>query len=100
MPRAGSCAKKLLDVKQPQAKVDHLVYFFLATDFEEQTAPNLDAGEKITVKCLDFMEVKALMRDPKARHIASEIMSRVSSLQELLELPAYGSGPLPEAPPL
>lgn len=80
---------KLLDVTQRHAKIEQFIYIFLATGFESQTDQKLDPGEKITVQLLDFNEVKQLMADPKARYLPKDLLDRVDSLEELLQLPEY-----------
>ncbi len=49
---------KLLDVIQPQSKIEWFMYSYLATDFESQEAPAQDPGEKIELMELTFDEVK------------------------------------------
>lgn len=80
---------KLLDVTQRHAKIEQFIYIFLATGFEAQTGQKLDAGEKITVRLLDFDSVKELLADPKARYLPKDLLDRVDSLDELLRLPEY-----------
>jgi ADP-ribose pyrophosphatase len=80
---------KLIQVKQLQPKIDHFVYLFLATDFEKEVPRHLDAGEKITVTYRTLEEVKELSHADNARPLANEILSQLSSLDDLLELPEY-----------
>ncbi len=39
---------------QPSAKIDWAIYFFIAKNCRQVTEPKLDAGEKITLKPVDF----------------------------------------------
>lgn len=80
---------KLLDASQHHTKIEHFVYIFLATDFEKQVEPHLDTGEKIEVQYFDFDTVKNLTNDPKARYLPKELLDKVTSLDELLNLPEY-----------
>ena len=80
---------RLLDVVQPQPKMDYFVYSFLATGLESGLAAKKDSGERIEVRLLDLDEVKKIVNDPKARPMANEIFASVPSLEELINLPAY-----------
>lgn len=79
---------RLVNVKQPHAKIDWLVYTFLATDFDSQSAPQTDNGERITVKLVPFAEAKAMLASDTSRFKIPEIVE-ASSLDELLTLPEY-----------
>lgn len=78
---------KLIAVVQPQVKIDWLVYTFVATNFIDQTAQTLDAGEKIKNELKDFAEVKELIKNPDSRHLAKDILDKANSLDELLSMP-------------
>ena len=80
---------KLLKIDQPHTKMDWFVYFFLATDFESQTKPNLDAGEKIVVELYDFEQIKSLFDNPKNRYLPKDILEKASSLDNLIDLPEF-----------
>jgi len=80
---------KLLSVKQVEPKVEHFVYFFLATNFEKAVEHKSDSGENIRVKLLDFHEVKSLIGQPTTRYVAQDIIGPAASLEELLNLPPY-----------
>ena len=82
---------KLLDAYQPEGKIDWLVYIFLATDFISETTPELDAGEKISWSLMDFSEVKKLVETERRFQKSGEILRRVNSLEELLNLPEYST---------
>ena len=83
---------KLLDVEQPQTKIDWLIYTFLANDFVSETEQKLDAGERITVTLKTFDEVKGLLNNPKVRYLARNIFDKVSSLDELAAVRIQGGG--------
>lgn len=80
---------KLIQATQPHQKIEQIVYIFLATDFERQDAPHVDPGEKITVKMLSFNEAKEFSKSRDDSYWPSDILRRVSSLDELLALPEY-----------
>lgn len=81
---------KLIKVVQPFAKVDWLVYTFLATDFIQQGEQELDAGEMIEVEEMDFAEMAKLTKEPNARDLKVDWdgLGEVKSLDELKNLPA------------
>ena len=80
---------KLLDIEQPSKKMDYFVYTFLATDFENQVEQHLGAGEKINIELIDFDTLKNLIHDPKTRHLPKDLLDKVNSLDDLLNLPEY-----------
>lgn len=80
---------RLIDVKQPFIKIDWLVYTFLATDFIDQGAQELDAGEEIEVMELSFDEAKRLATQPDAIYMKNDTeFKKYHSLAELLDSPA------------
>ena len=83
---------KLLDVEQPQTKIDWLIYTFLANDFVSETEEKLEEGERITVTLKTFDEVKGLLNNPKVRYLARNIFDKVSSLDELAAVRIQGGG--------
>jgi ADP-ribose pyrophosphatase len=80
---------KLLDVTQPQPKMDYFAYRFLATDLASAGEPAKDHGEEISMKFMDFAEVKTIAEGTRSRPMANEIFRSVSSVEELLALPEY-----------
>lgn len=80
---------KLIDVKQPFIKIDWLVYTFLATDFIEQGAQDLDAGEEIEVLEMGFDEVMQLAHQSDAIYLKNDSdFQNFRSLDELLAAPS------------
>lgn len=81
---------RLVKVVQPFAKVDWLVYTFLATDFIQQGEQELDAGEMIEVKEASFAEIVKLTKEPNARDLKVDWdgLGEIKSLDELKNLPA------------
>lgn len=49
---------RLIDVFQPEAKIEWFVHTFVATDLLKTVAPSLDPGEKIIVKRSSFDEIR------------------------------------------
>jgi 8-oxo-dGTP pyrophosphatase MutT (NUDIX family) len=82
---------RLIDVTQPQAKLDWFVYTFLATDFESQQPPHLDVGEKIEVKLVDRDEALELAKHTRPGYIRADLLEHVKTIDELADLPEYGS---------
>jgi 8-oxo-dGTP pyrophosphatase MutT (NUDIX family) len=81
---------RVIDAVQPLHKIEHVIYTFLATDFDQQVAPTPDAGgERIELKELSFAEAQHIGQDQPSHYWPTEIFKRVSSLQELVELPEY-----------
>ncbi len=81
----------LLRAIQPQSKTDHLAYLFLAHEFDSQTEPKPDGGEKITVHLKSLDEVKNMLGKPTTRYLPKEILSSVGTIDELLALPEYSA---------
>lgn len=77
----------LLEVAQPQRKIERFMYIFLATGFESREEPQLDPGEKMSVTLREFDEVLALADNPKTRFLPKELLQKAGSLQGLLDLP-------------
>lgn len=79
---------RLLNVVQPNPKIDWFVYTFLATDFKTQIAPELDNGEQIETLLVPFNEAKKLLGSGKGRHCPKDF-ANASSLKAFLGLPEY-----------
>lgn len=54
---------KLVRVYQPEVKIEHFVYIFVASGAIGRAEPRQDAGEQISLKLLPFDEVKRLAMD-------------------------------------
>ncbi len=80
---------KLIDVTQPQAKIEWFVYLYVATDFLEQVTPHLDAGEKIQVELVDLIRARELASGPDVRHLPADLLAQASSIDALADLPEY-----------
>ena len=78
---------RLVKVWQPYRKMEWFIYVWLAWDVAGQQAPNLDAGEKITVQALTFDELKALVMK-KVGYLGDSvsIFKSLNNVEELLAL--------------
>lgn len=72
---------KLINVVQPQSKIEWFIYTFVATEFLSQTNPQYDPGEKITVSEVEFDEY--LMQKDNLR-LGGHIAQKYSNLQDVL----------------
>lgn len=79
---------KLVEVHQPFAKIDWLVYTFVATGFVEQTEQELDAGEKIEVLEVTLDELREYATKPNSKYLMPGFMREMQKLDELRKLPA------------
>ena len=81
---------KLVNVTQPHTKLEWFIYFYVASDGKKTAEPLLDAGEKIKVEALAFVDVKKLVLD-KAGYLGEslDIFEKVSNIEELLKLPQF-----------
>lgn len=78
---------RLVEVRQPYLKIDWLIYTFIATDFIEQAPQSLDGGEMIEVQEVEFDQLKRLAQT-EARFLNNDTVKKVSSVEDLLSLPA------------
>lgn len=78
---------KLVKVEQPFAKIDWLVYTFLATGLERQTEQSLDAGEKIEVEALGIDEVEKLAASDEAKYMRFQELSGRIDLKQAAKMP-------------
>jgi ADP-ribose pyrophosphatase len=81
---------RLIKVTQPHRKIEWFVYVLLAWDVDSKQAPQLDPGEKITVKQLDVDEVKQLVIN-KAGYLGEsvDLFKNVINIESLLALPDF-----------
>ena len=80
---------RLIDAWQPASHIDRLIYVFLAQDLLSKQEPNLDSGEKIYVKYLEFDKVKSLTKNRNARSMPIHIFDKANSLEELKNFPNF-----------
>ena len=79
---------KLVAVSHPVHKVDWLVYTFVATDFDQQTDPHLDNGEKIQIKYMSLEEFKDLGDKQRLRYY-SDIFKNAQTVNDLINLSEF-----------
>ncbi len=82
---------RLIEVAQPHTKIEWFVYRYVATNFTSETKPHLDAGEKIEVELADLARARELANGPDVRHLPKDLLERVSSIEELADLPEFSS---------
>ena len=81
---------RLIKISQPYRKMEWFVYVFLAWDEAKRQQPNLDAGEKITVRQLSFDDVRELVFVRKGYLGESiDIFETAKDLDGLLALPEF-----------
>ncbi|HEX3082743.1 MAG TPA: NUDIX domain-containing protein [Candidatus Saccharimonadia bacterium] len=80
---------KLIEVVQPHTKIEWFVYLFVASGFEAQSSPHLDAGEKIEVELVSLERARELAAGPDVRHLPAELLESIDSLDDLPSLPEY-----------
>jgi len=80
---------KLIATEVQSKKIEQISYIFLATNLKSIKPQNLDKdGEKIEVTLLTFAELQATKNDPLMRFYPNQVLDQLSSLEELLNLPA------------
>jgi ADP-ribose pyrophosphatase len=80
---------KLLDINQPGGHTERFVYIFLAWDLESEAEPHADPGEKISVKLMRLDEVKSILAGKVKHYLPPSIIYKVSSIDELANLPEF-----------
>lgn len=78
---------KLIEVHQPFAKIDWLVYTFIANDFISQETQKLDGGEKIEVKEVSLDELKNLLKTEE-RLAKCAYIDAATKIEDFLNIPA------------
>jgi 8-oxo-dGTP pyrophosphatase MutT (NUDIX family) len=81
---------RLIKVVQPANDVEWFVHIWLATDVQDRSQPDPDAGEKIGVNLIEFSEVKRMvMNDDGVMGENRDIFESLNSLEDLLNLPEF-----------
>lgn len=78
---------KLIAAGQVHNKIDQVIYTFLATDFEGEDKPHLDAGEKIEIHSMSFGEAKQHAENGDITYWPNDIFRPLYSLGDLTSLP-------------
>jgi ADP-ribose pyrophosphatase len=71
----------IVDVIQPESKIEWFVYFYVARNGSPKFDPVLDAGEKISVKHIEYQEARAA----NISSIKFSVLSRYASLEDIYE---------------
>src|SRR5690606_12391603 len=64
---------KLVNVSEPNKKIEQFVYVYIASDLANNSPQRLDPGEKITLRVVDFDSAKSLLSPPLGRYLPDEI---------------------------
>lgn len=81
---------RLVRVWQPYRKMEWFIYLWLAWDTVGHQAPTPDAGEKISLRAVDFSELKDLvMKRTGYLRDSVPIFENLDSLDGLLDLPEF-----------
>lgn len=83
---------RLIDVQQPQIKIEWFAAIFLAEQIVEEHPQNVDvAGEKITLEWHDFDKVRerVLSGEEQTMQYLVPFFTRIKNLADLLTAPAY-----------
>jgi len=81
---------KLIDVSQPQRKIEWFVHLFIAWDATGTSEPKPDAGEQIKVQLLSLEQVKQLGRNRIGfMGESAHIFEHLHSLDDLVNLPEF-----------
>jgi ADP-ribose pyrophosphatase len=79
---------RLIKVWQPYRKMEWFIYVWLAWDISEAGEPHTDAGEKITVRHLNFAELKQLIaRRTGYLGESIDLFETIDTAEQLLTLP-------------
>ncbi len=82
---------RLVQVRQPVAKMEWFVAIYLATDVETEQAMAHDPGEKISLEYMTFDEAKAhvMSGDNPFSGGVQQLFEKVDSLEGLRKLPEF-----------
>lgn len=85
---------KLVDVVQPETKVEFFVYTFIAWGDADYKGHNRDSGEKISSTLMEFEDVRKLvLEDVGYLGRAYRLILPARNIQDLLKMPEYSSAP-------
>lgn len=79
----------LLDVTQPNGKIEQFIYTFLASHVTEHGPMHLDSGERIENKWVTLEEFRTLITQTNFRTRAQKFLEPIEHLDELFTLPEY-----------
>ena len=78
---------KLTAARQPEHKMDYIVYYFVATDLEKEVERHLDPGEIIETLEVTFDQLMALKDQPGTEYLHLERFEKYHSFDEIKALP-------------
>lgn len=81
---------RLVKVYQPYAKIEWFIHVWMAWDVDGHQVPIDEPGEKITVRFVDFAELRQLVA-ARSGYLgdAQELFEHAQSLEDLLALPEF-----------
>lgn len=79
---------KLLNVQQPQSKIEWFVYLYVAWGVDSLDNPSLDSGEKIEIKLLDWDSV---LRSGNSKIIGENNLNSYKTIEDLISAKEYMS---------
>lgn len=82
---------KLIDVMQPEHKLEWFIAIYVAQEITTEQKPQLDAGEKVELLWREFDEVRQavlLGREPSMNYLLP-FFAKVKSVDDLVGLPEY-----------
>ncbi len=81
---------KLISVEQPQVKIEWFIYTFIATEVSGREKPELDAGERITMKWLNSADLLTALTSGELLPFGTKkFLSRLTSIEDLLAIPKF-----------
>ena len=81
---------RLVQVQQPQPKIEWFGVVYLAWDFVEQIAAQHDAGgEDIQAELVDFARAKQLVREEHVLGFVGQLFTQAETVDDLLRLPSF-----------
>lgn len=87
---------KLVDVVQPETKIEFFVYTFIAWGDADFQGHNHDSGEKISSTLMEFEDVRKLvLEDVGYLGKAYRMILPAQNVQDLLEIPEYSPVSIP-----
>lgn len=78
---------KLVQVTQPDSKIDRLIYTFVAYGQHERGVQNLDSGEKIMVLEQSFKEFSENVKNLRSYRNIEKLVNKVTSIEDIKNLP-------------
>ena len=80
---------RLIHVRQQAEKIEGFFYLYLATDLLAERAVLDEPGEQVTLRPTEFAEAKRIAADGYKLDVLNDVIKRLDSLEELLDLPEF-----------